>query len=257
MDSRSYGSDGYKKRLLAGLEQIPILPNTVFFHYAAMLGRCVTGQKVALSALHQQSRPPDRRSKQSAPWDRMNVYRAERLLLQAVRDGDLNNRFALDNASHASMLQPYVPDTLGQLQIAYTILTSLCVRAAIEGGLSPEQAYTTGDRYIQKFFLAHTMTEATALKLQMYQELAEAVHKCRSDPRSSTAVQSCKDYIEMHLEEPLTMELLASRLGYTKYYLSRRFKAETGCTVNGYIQIVRIERAKALTFQTWEAVCFT
>lgn len=246
LDARAYGSDGYKRRLLAGLEQIPVIPNTVFFHYAAMLGRCVTGQKVSLSELHQQSALPDKEAKPAPPRDRMNVYRAERLLLQTVRDGDLDGRFALDNASHVSTLQPYVPDPLGQVQIAYTILTSLCVRAAIEGGLSPERAYSTGDKYIQRFFLTHTITEATALKLQMYQELVTAVHKCRSDPHSSKVVQSCKDYIELHLEEPLTLEALAVRLGYTKYYLSRRFKAETGCTVNGYIQIARIERAKSL-----------
>ncbi len=240
------GPDEYKGRLLAGLEQIPVISSQVFLHYAVMLGFCVTQKRFAPSDLHQQHTDLDPLPHTPPRQDRMNVYQAERLLLSTVRNGDTDTHFALDNASHASTLQPYVPDPLGQAQIAYTILTSLCVRAAIEGGLSPELAYSTGDRYIQKFFLTHTMTEATALKTQMYQELVELVHRCRSDPKASKPIQDCRDYIEARLEEPLTIELLASRLGYTKYYLSRRFKEEMGCTVNTYIQVARIERAKAL-----------
>ncbi len=240
------GPDEYKDRLLAGLEQIPVISSQVFLHYAAMLGFCVTQKRFTPSDLHQQHTEPDAPPHTPVRQDRMNVYQAERLLLSTVRNGDTNTQFAHDNAAHASTLQPSVPDPLGQAQIAYTILTSLCVRAAIEGGLSPELAYSTGDRYIQKFFLTHTMTEATALKTQMYQELVDMVHRCRSDPKASKPIQDCRDFIEFHLEEPLTIELLASRLGYTKYYLSRRFKEETGCAVNTYIQIARMERAKAL-----------
>lgn len=238
--------DDYQKRLLAGLEQIPVLPLQVFLHYAAMLGYCVTSRKISLSKLHHQQPSGETPAKKQPPQDRMNIYQAERLLLRAVRDGDVDSQFALDNASRSATLQPYVPDPQGQAQIAYTILTSLCVRAAIEGGLSPELAYSAGDRYIQKLFLTHTLTEAAALKTQMFQELTGMVRKCRETPKSSKPIQSCRDYIETHLEEPLSIELLAARLGYTKYYLSRCFKEEMGCTVNCYIQIARVERAKAL-----------
>ena len=64
---------------------------------------------------------------------------------------------------------------------------------------------------------------------------------------------SC-DYIELHLSEPLNIELLASRLGYAKYYLSTRFKKETGCSVNDYIKFARIERAKMLLSTTTEPI---
>ncbi len=240
------GSPAYKERLLAGLERIPTLPVSVFFRYAAMLGRCVTGRRTPLSGLHHQNTLSDSPAERVVPRDRMNVYRAERMLLQMVREGDLNSAGVLSYASNIGTLQPYVPDPLGQAQIAYTILTSLCTRAAIEGGLSPELAYTTGDQYIQKLFLTHTMTEALALKNKMYQDFIEKVHACRSNPKFSQEIQSCCDYMELHAEEPLSLERLAERLGYNKYYLSRRFKAEVGCTVNGYLQIARVERAKML-----------
>ena len=63
-------------------------------------------------------------------------------------------------------------------------------------------------------------------------------------------VQGSRDYIELHLAEPISIETLATRLGYSKYYLSTRFKKEIGCSVNDYIKCVRIERAKRLLSTT-------
>ena len=246
-------TESYKKRLMAGLERIPNLPMSVLQRYAAMLGRCVTGEQTSLNQLHYQNTTENTLEEQ-APRDRMNVYRAERMLLRMVQEGDLNSGAALRNASNIGIPQPYVPDPLGQVQIACTILTSLCARAAIEGGLSPELAYSTGDGYIRRLFQAQTITEVSAIKGQMYQDFIQKVHDCRNNPKFTAEIQSCCDYIELHAEEPLTLELLAERLGYNKYYLSRRFKAEVGCTVNGYLQIARVERSKMLLTCTDKSV---
>ena len=246
-------TESYKKRLLAGLDRIPNLPISVLPRYAAMLGRCVTGEQTLLSQLHYQNTMENTLEEQ-APRDRMNVYRAERMLLRMVQEGDLNSGAALRNASNIATLQPYVPDALGQAQIACTILTSLCTRAAIEGGLSPELAYSTGDGYIRRLFQAQTITEVSATKSQMYQDFIQKVHDCRNNPKFTAEIQSCCDYIELHAEETLTLVLLAERLGYNKYYLSRRFKAEVGCTVNSYLQIARVERSKMLLTCTDQSV---
>lgn len=251
--AKSARTDSYKKRLLAGVERIPNLPMSVLIRYAAMLGRCVTGEQTPLSQLHYQNTMENTLEK-PVPRDRMNVYRAERMLLRMVQEGDLNSGTALRNASNIGTPQPYVPDPLGQAQIACTILTSLCTRAAIEGGLSPELAYSTGDGYIRRLFQTQTITEISAVKNQMYQDFIQKVHDCRNNPKFTAEIQSCCDYMELHAEEPLTLDLLAERLGYNKYYLSRRFKAEVGCTVNSYLQIARVERSKMLLACTDKSV---
>ena len=46
------------------------------------------------------------------------------------------------------------------------------------------------------------------------------------------------------------IETLAARMGYAKYYLSTRFKKETGVSVGNYIKFARIERAKLLLATT-------
>lgn len=76
------------------------------------------------------------------------------------------------------------------------------------------------------------------------------VHKGRNNPKLTKQIQSCSDYIELHAEEKISISALAKRVGYADYYLSRKFKEETGESVNTYIKIVRIERAKLLLSTT-------
>ena len=90
----------------------------------------------------------------------------------------------------------------------------------------------------------------SAIKNQMYKDFVTRVHNCRNNPQYSKNGAGSRDYIELHLAEPISIETLATRLGYSKYYLSTRFKKEIGCSVNDYIKFVRIERAKRLLSTT-------
>ena len=137
-----------------------------------------------------------------------------------------------------------------EMAISCTTFATLCTRAAIEGGLSTTKSYCLGDAYIKSFFLAKTASEVSAIKNQMYKDFVTRVHNCRNNPQYSKMVQGSRDYIELHLAEPISIETLATRLGYSKYYLSTRFKKEIGCSVNDYIKFVRIERAKRLLSTT-------
>ena len=44
--------------------------------------------------------------------------------------------------------------------------------------------------------------------------------------------------------------MLAKRIGYTPYYLSRKFKEETGKGIKDYIKALRLEKAKTLLATT-------
>lgn len=54
----------------------------------------------------------------------------------------------------------------------------------------------------------------------------------------------------MHLEESLNLKGLADRVGYTEYYLPRKFKQEMNVNVSDYIRQTRVERAKVLLTTT-------
>jgi AraC-like DNA-binding protein len=177
--------------------------------------------------------------------DRSKVYLAERAMLKMVRNGDINYQRALNISSSMS---PGVPvrgrDPLQQNRISIIVFTTLVSRAAMEGGLSPEVAYALGDSYIEAAVNSHDTGELNALALTMYHDFIYRVHHLRANPNCSPAIQKCCDYIELSLDKQISIADLAALAGYTNYYLTEKFKKETGVPLFLYIRYAKIERAK-------------
>ena len=192
---------------------------------------------------------------QKPAHDRHKVWMAEQGLLQMVRTGDLNYKQALSASMGISAGVPVrSDDALRQSKTSIIVFTSLVCRAAIEGGLSPEEAYALGDSYIQSAENAKTMDDLDPLALMMYDDFVRRVHKCRTNPHLSQQVQKCVDYIEMNLDKKIRAADIAALVGYTEYYMTHKFKEETGLSVTDYIKFAKIERAKVLLKSTDQTV---
>ncbi len=242
----------WKKQLLDAVQKLPCVPNTVFFRYLAMLHYCVNGEHAKLEQTFPTAMLPELSPVEpNKSTDRHRVYAAERALLDMVRNGDLNYADALRTSS---LLSTGVPvqgrDPLRQAKTSVTVFCTLVCRAAIEGGLSPDAAYSLSDAYIQSCEDAVTIGELMKLPQLMYDDFIRRVHKCRMNPRYSQAVQQCVDYIELHLSDRIRAADLAALVGYSEYYITRRFKQETGYSINNYIKFAKIERAKVLLAST-------
>jgi len=238
----------WKSEFMNTLDKLPVISIAIFTQYSLMLHYCVTGEKLKVSAFALQDTAGALSEDQ---WlhkrDRHKTWMAEQALLSMVREGDLNFKSALDGASTVSSGVPVsAQDPIRQAGISGIVFTSLCTRAAIEGGLSPEQAYSLGDAYIQNIEDSKTITETASIIYAMYIDFIERVHMLHTNPDISKEIQVCCDYIQLHVEDKMGIKDLAERIGYTEYYLSRKFKAEVGVTVNDYIKYVKIERAKLL-----------
>ncbi len=70
-------------------------------------------------------------------------------------------------------------------------------------------------------------------------------------PRGLTSAQLQRvfDYVEAHLEKPLTLAGLARIAGASSAHLRHWFKAQTGTTVHRYVVRRRVERARVLLLQ--------
>ena len=62
----------------------------------------------------------------------------------------------------------------------------------------------------------------------------------------SRPILECCDYINLHLEEKLSLRELAGHFKYAESYLSRKFREETGLSFKEYVRSQRLHRAKAL-----------
>ena len=240
----------WKHRLIGACCRIPIAQNTLFIRYLLMLHYCLTGEKLNASDTSVQQSfsdvaPPVERR------DRRHVWLAERALLDMVRRGDLNYKEALNTSVLISAGVPVMGrDPLRQAKTSVIVFTSLVCRAAIEGGLSPETAYSLGDSYIQAAENARTYDEINGIPLLMYDDFIHRVHKIRQVPGLSAPIAQCRDYIEMHPEEKIRAKDLAGLVGYTEYYLTHKFKEETGISVSDYVKKAKIDRAKILLRST-------
>lgn len=235
-----------QQELLRAIDRIPVVTKAVATQYALMLHYCLTGEKASVSDLvisGQNVISPKTGMIQKK--DRYKVWICEQGLMRMVREGDLNNKTAYDNSSGVSDGVAITSnDPLRQAKTSVNVFTSLCVRAAIEGGLTPEVAYSLGDAYIQSVENAKTIAEVSAISVPMYDDFIRRVHNCRVNPGLSKPIQICCDYIEQNAEGDLNIGILSQRVGYADYYLSRKFKEEVKTSLNNYIKIVRVERAK-------------
>ena len=245
-------SVAWKEQFMQAAARLPVVTSVLLGRYLLMLHYCLTGQTLHYSDIVM---PTEllRPAKPAEPTkrDRYQVYAAERALLDMVRNGDLNYAEAFSNSSLLSSGVPVSgPDPLRQVKSSITVFTSLVCRAAIEGGLSPEEAYSLGDAYIQRAENARSQQELLNLPATMYDDFIHRVHRCRTNPRYSPMVQKCVDYIDLHLEQKIQAADLAAQLGYDDYYITRRFKRETGYSLTNYIKFAKIERAKVLLQST-------
>ncbi|GAB6110142.1 helix-turn-helix transcriptional regulator [Fusibacter bizertensis] len=56
-------------------------------------------------------------------------------------------------------------------------------------------------------------------------------------------IKKCKQYIEKHIEDELSVELIAKIMGYSKHHFSRAFSNQVGVTLRDYIIDERLVRA--------------
>ena len=248
-------SISWKNEFVKVMETLPVVPHLIFTRYTMMLHFCVTGLKISSSDVFRSDSAVLADGQDTLPRDRHKIWQNEQVLLRMVREGDLNYKNAMDSAQ---MLSNGVPvntgDPLRQAKDSVIVFVSLCTRAAIEGGLSPEQSYSLGDAYIQSVEEAKTFSDVAPISGVMYADFVHRVRKCRTNPNVTRQIQNCLDYIELHVEESFKLKDLAQYVGYSEYYLSRKFKEEVGYTVSDYTKFVKIERAKMLLISTEDSV---
>ena len=238
----------WRSRLVKIFEKIPAVSTIDMFRYIIMFHYCVTGDRITTADIVFSEPEALKNEKEPAiKKDRMKTYMLEQALMRMISEGDLNYKSIINNAGNVSSgVHMNNMGTLDQIKISQVVFISLATRAAISGGISPEIAYSRGDAYIQDIMDCRTVADAAHIGHSMYDDFVHLVHNARVNPNLSKQVQSCCDYIELHADEKLTLSEIAKRVGYTDYYLSRKFKQETGFSINDYIKIVKIERAKTM-----------
>ena len=175
----------------------------------------------------------------------------EQLLLQCVRDGNPDYGDLMEELLKSELLDDYrTGNPLREAQDAVLMFTVLCCRAVIDGGVSVKEAKDLELRTVRSLEAARSITQVQAIRREVLAEAVRCVQAIRHRPELSPQVRSCCAYIRAHLRDEIRLEDMAKNVGYTEYYLSRKFQRETGEKIGDYIRRERLGYAKVLLITT-------
>lgn len=182
-----------------------------------------------------------------------HTYREEQKLLSCVREGRVEDalQYCMDIDMEMGKLSS---KEINHWRNVVVVAVTLCTRAAIEGGVSPETAYQISDFYIQKCEGYEEVSALISCRNRAVKDLAERVRKRREGRKISNYVEQCKDYISRHYREKIYLDDMAEQLGLSSTYLSRLFKKETNVCIQDYVNDVRVERAANLLLYSEESI---
>lgn len=237
--------------LIEQLKDVPVLSLNNIHQYAIMLHWCLTGQTMTAGDIRIMLRggtalPTPRLTEGvDAAWDPDRSRLLEEQMLQCVREARIDaNPFGERAVSHAERDVYRLGDPLRENKDTVIIFAALCARAAIEGGLSPRTAKALEITYVRTIEQCTRTTDLITLNSKMLQDFIRRVHDARRTPGVSLPVQECMEYVQTHLTEPFTLADLARHVGYTEYYLTKKFQKETGTKLADYIRDARLEQAR-------------
>ena len=251
-------SQSVKHQFYDILMQLPVVPATRFLQYGQMLHFTLTGKNIPSSEfLHMadasDAPTPKKVGTQKTPQH--CTWAAEQAMMKLIEEGNLNYRKERDRFTTSGKVgKMSLGDPVRQVKNQIIVLTALCTRAAIRGGLAPDTAYTLSDRYIQNVEACTTIADLAEVGHAMEDDFVRRVHQVKTQTGISSQVQQCCEYIQLHVEDKITVDQLAQQVGHAKNYLIKKFHKETGKTIGAYITDAKMERAKLLLKEPGKSV---
>ncbi len=250
-------ADATAAKFISAMHSIPVLGMESFLRMLCLVQYYLNGKTVDISdlILHDQTvadvaYPPPEEAADAAETDVHNTLVFERQLLSYVRTGDtLQLRAFLASTSHGRE-GIVAADPLRQTKNTFVVTATLVSRAAMEGGVSQEDALGLSDVYIQRCEMLSDMQAIIALQLRMLMDFTARVELLRRGMALSPFALSVKRYIHQNLRNVIRTDAMADALHMNRCYMSTRFHRETGMSITQCVHEEKIEEAKRLMLTT-------
>ena len=130
----------------------------------------------------------------------------------------------------------------------YTVIVGIAIasRAALDGGLGEEDAFTLSNSYIMEADNCQTPAELWEVYKTAVLDFTNKVNENKSDVLMSEKIKLSIDYILRHLHYDISLKQIADNAGLSETYFSALFKKETGETVSEFIQKSRVREAQSM-----------
>lgn len=178
-------------------------------------------------------------------------YDQELIFYDAVRRGDTEKLEKIMLSLDHEQLGKLSDNPLNNQKYHLIVTIALITRFCIEGGLSTEKAYTLSDLYIRQLDLCKSIEEVRQIHRKVTFDFANRMKKLlKQKLLLSKATVQAIDYINLHLQQKISLDEISNAIGLSKTYFCKLFKQETGYTINKYILKLKIDAAANMLIYT-------
>jgi len=246
----------------AFLETIPAYPLLNFVQILCTTNYFLNGEKLVPSDLILQGSSelavlpvPEAEVAEYVPAEPIhNTYDYERTLFSYLRSGQVEPLQKLLNAQPTGTPGRIAYDELRQQKNLFVCAATLATRAAIEGGLDRETAFSLSDLYIQSMERLYSLNDISKLATNMLLDFTERVAEVLRGSCSSLLAKDVHIFIIANINLRISTAEIAAALGVNRTYLCEKFKLDTGKSLHGYIMELKINEALRLLRNTKKPV---
>ncbi len=144
----------------------------------------------------------------------------------------------------------YNKDDLVNLKYHFVIAVSMMARFCFEGGMPSEEVCAMEDKYIEMADASDNMEEIQELHTKAMEEFCNCMYEMRFRGINSVQVINAIKFINSHIDERITLTVVAEHLGITMSHLSHIFKNATGEKISKYILIRKLDASLVMLKNT-------
>jgi AraC-like DNA-binding protein len=180
-------------------------------------------------------------------------YFMEMEMTRLVTHGDVENALNAMNRINTFSRARLANDPIRSIKNSLICNCTFLARAAIAGGVSPEEAFALSDKLIMRIEDTNSVEQLVRQERDSLIEFVEMVHLYNTSHHSKP-VREVVSFINEHLSEKISLGQLAERVFMHPNYLCALFKKEAGITLVKYILKRKIEEAKFFLRYTQNSV---
>jgi two-component system, response regulator YesN len=173
-------------------------------------------------------------------------YEIENNILHAIATGDARLlKKAMEEPKEISWPFRHPSSPVRSMKNLSLTANSLYRKAAESGGVHPLHLDSVSGRFAIQIEQAQSQAELVSLNEEMRKVYCNLVKEV-SVAAFPSIIKEAVTSIRFNIDQPVSLNALAERLGVNPSHLSRTFKQALGMTLTDYINQLRIEEAKYL-----------
>lgn len=236
--------------------RLPYCDIKTFGACVLMLHHFLTGEEMSLDELWRKNELQDydvdetRASVSNVIFQRQeyelphNPYDQEVRELDSIRRGDVEMLRQSLKETYQGEEGRLSKDQVRQAKNIAICVITLASRAAIEGGMLPEEAFSMVDGYVLQIEEMNSVVKINAMARQAEYEYAKAVAGIHKKRQKNELIERTKNYIFQNLHNEIVIGNIGYEIGVNSSYLSDLFHKIEGMTIQHYIRREKIRMAE-------------